>query len=151
RVVDPDLHGRFVRAWLERRTKGNGADHADLDRCRANRLCAEPCLADQRDPGVFGGDRTRPVRVRRACRDDQGGPGRARAAVTDAVRARQIEGAETYAALSTLADDVAAQIRQRGELQLIPAAAVQNVRNDMYLVSEAIRLALKTGAGLTSQ
>src|SRR6202008_1365202 len=44
-------------------------------------------------------------------------------------------------------------IRERGEMNAIPAAAVQNVRNDMYLVSEAIRLGPKarlTGAEATT-
>ena len=74
----------------------------------------------------------------------------ARSAVTEAVQARQIAGPQTWAALDTLAGDIAAQVRAHGEMSAIPAAAVSNVRNDMYLVSEAIRLAQKTdlaGAG----
>jgi PiT family inorganic phosphate transporter len=74
-----------------------------------------------------------------------------RAVVTDAVRTRTIQGPQTWAALAELSGDIAAQIRERGEMNAIPAAAVQNVRNDMYLVSEAIRLAQKSDAGLTAQ
>ncbi len=70
-------------------------------------------------------------------------PENARATVTDAVRLRAIEGPRTWAALSVLAGDIARQVKERGEITAIPAAAVQNVRNDMYLVSEAIRLAPK--------
>jgi PiT family inorganic phosphate transporter len=66
------------------------------------------------------------------------------AIVTSAVQTRQIAGPQTWAALNTLAGDIAAQVRARGEMTAIPAAAVPNVRNDMYLVSEAIRLAQKT-------
>jgi len=68
----------------------------------------------------------------------------ARAAVTDAVQTRQIAGLQTWAALDTLSGDIATQVRAHGEMNAIPAAAVPNVRNDMYLVSEAIRLAQKT-------
>jgi PiT family inorganic phosphate transporter len=72
----------------------------------------------------------------------------ARAVVTDAVRTRSIQGPQTWAGLSSIAGDIARQIRERGVMNAIPAAAVQNVRNDMYLVSEAIRLAPK--ASLTA-
>jgi PiT family inorganic phosphate transporter len=75
----------------------------------------------------------------------------ARGIVTDAVRSRTVTGQETWAALATLSGDIAAQVRERGEMSAIPAASVQNVRNDMYLVSEAIRLAQKPGAGLSTE
>ena len=68
---------------------------------------------------------------------------KAHAVVTDAVRTRTIQSGETWAGLSILAGDIARQVKERGEMNLIPAAAVQNVRNDMYLLSEAIRLAPK--------
>jgi PiT family inorganic phosphate transporter len=68
----------------------------------------------------------------------------ARSAVTEAVQARQIVGPQTWAALATLSGDIATQVRAHGEMNAIPAAAVPNVRNDMYLVSEGIRLAQKT-------
>jgi PiT family inorganic phosphate transporter len=68
----------------------------------------------------------------------------ARSVVTEAVQARRIAGPQTWAALDTLAGDIAAQVRAHGEMSAIPAAAVSNVRNDMYLVSEGIRLAQKT-------
>ncbi len=78
-------------------------------------------------------------------------PATARATVTEAVRTRTVAGPETWAALSTLAGDIATQVKARGNMNAIPAAAVQNVRNDMYLVSEAIRLAQKPGTGLSAQ
>ena len=42
RPADPDLHRRQLCARLERRPEGHGPDHADPDRHRAHRLCAEP-------------------------------------------------------------------------------------------------------------
>jgi PiT family inorganic phosphate transporter len=72
----------------------------------------------------------------------------ARAKVTEAVRNRSVQSPETWAALDTLAGDIAAQIKARGEMNAIPAAAVQNVRNEMYLVSEAVRFAQSPANGL---
>jgi PiT family inorganic phosphate transporter len=71
-------------------------------------------------------------------------PSAARAVITGAVQTRQIAGPQTWAALDTLTGDIAGQVRAYGEMSAIPAAAVSNVRNDMYLASEAIRLAQKT-------
>ena len=71
-------------------------------------------------------------------------PEAARAAVTAAIQARQVVGPQTWAGLAALMGDIATQVRRNGEIAQIPAAAVPNVRNDMYLASEAIRLAQKT-------
>jgi PiT family inorganic phosphate transporter len=42
-------------------------------------------------------------------------------------------------ALAQLVRSIDGQVRQYGSLRLLPATAVQNVRNDMYLTSESIR------------
>ena len=42
-----------------------------------------------------------------------------------------------------LVRDIAAQVKQYGSLAKIPAQAVGNTRNDMYLASEAIRVLMK--------
>ena len=62
RPADPDLHRRLLRAWLERRPEGHGPDHADPDRHRAHRLCAEPRAAAEPYRGVRQGLGTRPRR-----------------------------------------------------------------------------------------
>ena len=65
-----------------------------------------------------------------------------RQAVTDYVHAHKIsEG--TYPALSVLVKQIADQAKQYGSLAKTPADKVQNVRNDMYLASEALRLLSK--------
>ena len=97
-------------------------------------------------PGVLPGDRERAQAVFAAHAAGATVPSAqaaARAAVTEAVQDRPIVGPQTWAALGTLTGDIATQVREHGEMSAIPAAAVPNVRNDMYLVSEAIRLALK--------
>ena len=65
-----------------------------------------------------------------------------RPAVTNYVSLRQInEG--TFPSLAILVRDIAGQVTQYGSLAKVPAEAVGNTRNDMYLVSEAIRFLMK--------
>ncbi|MGV3770119.1 MAG: inorganic phosphate transporter, partial [Sphingobium phenoxybenzoativorans] len=47
--------------------------------------------------------------------------------------------ADTIPALSALISDVDRQVAEYGSLAQVPAAAVSNIRNDMYLASEAIK------------
>jgi PiT family inorganic phosphate transporter len=46
-------------------------------------------------------------------------------------------------ALASIAGDIAAQVRASGTFDKMPAATVSNVRNDMYLTSEAVRFITK--------
>jgi PiT family inorganic phosphate transporter len=64
------------------------------------------------------------------------------AAVTAYVSSRTL-GDSTIPALQALAGSIASQVKSYGSLANVPAAAVGNVRNDMYLASEAIRLMQK--------
>src|SRR5882724_4054012 len=52
---------------------------------------------------------------------------------------------ETIPALMSLMTGVADQVTQYGSIARVPINAVDNVRNDMYLASEAIRLMQKAG------
>ena len=68
--------------------------------------------------------------------------GNPRPAVTNYVAQRQInEG--TFPSLAVLMRDIANQVKQYGSLAKLPAEAVGNTRNDMYLVSEALRFLMK--------
>ena len=49
----------------------------------------------------------------------------------------------TYPSLAVLIQDIDKQVKQYGSIAKIPAAAVGNTRNDMYLASEAIRFLMK--------
>ncbi len=49
-------------------------------------------------------------------------------------------------AMATLAGSIGSEVKQHGSLAALPADAVANVRNDMYLSSEAIRVLDKSGA-----
>ena len=79
----------------------------------------------------------------------QGGqstPAQARDQVAAAIKVHKFDGATTWAALGTLANDIGQQITREGSVSQVPAAATQNVRNDMYLTSEAIRIAQNDGS-----
>jgi PiT family inorganic phosphate transporter len=68
--------------------------------------------------------------------------GNPRPAVTVYVSQRKItEG--TYPSLVVLVNEIATQVGQYGSLSKVPAEAVGNTRNDMYLASEAIRFLMK--------
>jgi PiT family inorganic phosphate transporter len=64
----------------------------------------------------------------------------ARATVGDALKIRDANRPAVYAALATLTSDIARQVKDYGAIKLVPAAATQNVRNDMYLASDAVRI-----------
>jgi PiT family inorganic phosphate transporter len=49
----------------------------------------------------------------------------------------------TYPSLSVLVQDISKQVSEYGTLAKVPAEKVGNTRNDMYLVSEAIRFLMK--------
>ena len=61
-----------------------------------------------------------------------------RAVIADYVRVKVV-GPGTVPALTSLVADIGAQVKQYGSMARVPAEAVANVRNDMYLASEAIR------------
>jgi inorganic phosphate transporter, PiT family len=65
-----------------------------------------------------------------------------RPAVTTFVSQRKInEG--TYPSLAVLVNDIGRQVAEYGSLAKVPAEAVGNTRNDMYLASEALRFLMK--------
>jgi inorganic phosphate transporter, PiT family len=68
--------------------------------------------------------------------------GNPRPAVTNYVAQHQInEG--TFPSLAVLMRDISKQVNEYGSLAKFPAEAVGNTRNDMYLVSEALRFLAK--------
>ena len=67
-------------------------------------------------------------------------PQDARGKVTDAIRTRNFDSPVVYSGVASLAADIGRQVQEYGAIRKVPAAQVQNVRNDMYLASEAIRL-----------
>jgi inorganic phosphate transporter, PiT family len=70
-------------------------------------------------------------------------PANARAAVTDFVRTRTVE-PQTIPALAALARDIAGEVGKYDSIRKVPAASVENIRNQMYVASEAIRFLTKS-------
>jgi inorganic phosphate transporter, PiT family len=68
----------------------------------------------------------------------------ARADVTEYVRTRTLA-PSTVPALARMVRDIAADLGRYGELRNVPMDQVRNFRNDLYLVSEALRVIKKTG------
>ena len=68
----------------------------------------------------------------------------ARKEVTDFVRTREIA-PNTLPAMQALAMSIGAEVAKFGELSDVPQGQISNVRNDMYLNSEAMRLINKSG------
>jgi inorganic phosphate transporter, PiT family len=66
-------------------------------------------------------------------------PADARAALSAYVRTKAVA-PDTLPALAAVAGSIGDQVQQHDTLAKVPAAAVANVRNDMYLASESIRL-----------
>ncbi|HEY9063680.1 MAG TPA: inorganic phosphate transporter [Burkholderiaceae bacterium] len=65
-------------------------------------------------------------------------PGDPRKVLSEYVRTKTLA-PEVVPALAALTGDIGAQVKAHGSLARVPAEAVANVRNDMYLASEAIR------------
>lgn len=78
----------------------------------------------------------------------QGNAHDARSLIGQALKTRDLNRPDVYAALATLSDDVANGVRSYGSISRIPAAATPNMRNDMYLAADAIRLLPEAGAKL---
>ena len=66
-----------------------------------------------------------------------------RADVEAFVRTRQLTAA-TVPALQQLTEQIGRQVGESGSMAAVPQGIVDNVRNNMYIASEAIRLMLKT-------
>ncbi|GIL39009.1 inorganic phosphate transporter [Roseiterribacter gracilis] len=101
-----------------------------------NRAVAEPQVAEFVTSAHVASDALRKIAgsatVAQAPRDEVG----------RYVREREWH-AETAPALAGLTNEIASQVQQYGSLDRVPRELVRNVRNDMYLASEAIRLSGK--------
>lgn len=71
--------------------------------------------------------------------------GNASETISEFVRTKELK-ADVLPALSTLVGGIGDQIKQYGSLARVPIEAVPNVRNDMYLASEALKFLEKNEA-----
>jgi inorganic phosphate transporter, PiT family len=70
----------------------------------------------------------------------------ARKIAGDALRDKKLNQPIVFGALAMLSGDTAQSIQKFGAISHVPAASTPNLRNDMYLTSEAVRLLPKQGA-----
>ena len=75
----------------------------------------------------------------------QPAPAEPRQTLTDYIRTKQLT-PDVLPALTALTGSIAGQVKQYSPLSKVPAEVVPNVRNDMYLVSEALRNVEKNDA-----
>jgi PiT family inorganic phosphate transporter len=74
----------------------------------------------------------------------------ARKRVGDALRDRDLNHPDVFAALSVLSQDIANQVKNYGSISHVPAVATPNVRNDMYLAADSVRLMTKADVKFTA-
>jgi PiT family inorganic phosphate transporter len=77
--------------------------------------------------------------------------GDARTIATAAIRDKKFGTPELYGALESLSTDIAARVQSSGGVATVPAAVTTNVRNSMFLASEAIRQMQKQGDSLSAE
>ncbi|MGH1587131.1 inorganic phosphate transporter [Methylobacterium phyllosphaerae] len=73
----------------------------------------------------------------------------ARRTVTEALKTKVLDTPPVYAALAALSDDIAASVKNYGAIRTVPAAQTQNLRSDMYLAADAVRVLPSAGAGFS--
>ncbi|MGU3477945.1 inorganic phosphate transporter [Methylobacterium sp. D48H] len=70
----------------------------------------------------------------------------ARRTVTEALKTKALNTPPVYAALAALSNDIAASVKNYGAIRTVPAAQTQNLRSDMYLAADAVRVLPGAGA-----
>ena len=78
-------------------------------------------------------------------------PDVARRTVGDALRDKSLNRPEVFASLSVLSSDIVINMKNYGAISHVPAAATPNLRNEMYLAGDAIRLLPKQGAKFAAE
>ena len=68
----------------------------------------------------------------------------ARQVVGEALRKQKVGGPPVFAALGAISTDIETQLQAYGSIRRVPAAATPNLRNDMYLAGDALRLLQKS-------
>jgi PiT family inorganic phosphate transporter len=69
--------------------------------------------------------------------------------LADGLKLHKVDNELTYSAMAAVVGDIADQAKQYGTLGRVPAALVSNSRNEMFMVSEAIRVLQKAGVKFT--
>ncbi len=89
-----------------------------------------------------------------AAYDSRGGPDmtpdQARSTLTTALQQRKADSPEVFGALESLSRDLSNRVAgYGGSIRAVPAQQTSNVRNDMYLVLDSSKLAMKKATGFS--
>ena len=137
-LAHPHLHRRVLRARIERRTKGHGPYHADPDRHGTDAYALNKAVNPAETQTFIAVAHEASAIFARYTNGAPRSPD-PRADTEAYVRARELSPA-TLPAVQQLTEIIAGQVSASGSLAAVPLDIVDNVRNNMYLVSEAIRL-----------
>ena len=74
----------------------------------------------------------------------------ARKRVGTALRTQNLNKPDVFASLALISGDIANQVKSYGSVGKVPAAVTGNVRNEMYMAAEAVRLLPAEGAKFTT-
>jgi inorganic phosphate transporter, PiT family len=75
----------------------------------------------------------------------------ARKQIGAALKTRDVNRRDVFAALASLSTEIASGVESYGSIRRVPAAATPNMRNDMYLVADAIRLFPEAGVKFSAE
>jgi PiT family inorganic phosphate transporter len=67
-------------------------------------------------------------------------PEQASSTLTEALRTEQIDRPEVFQALEFVSHDISQELENYGSIRQVPAAATRNLRNEMYLAYDTLRL-----------
>ena len=73
----------------------------------------------------------------------------AKAQIGEALKSKKVDQPVVYSALGVVTQDIAGQLQAYGGLRKAPAAATPNLRNELYMTGEALRLLGKSTAKFT--
>jgi PiT family inorganic phosphate transporter len=62
----------------------------------------------------------------------------ARATLDNALKTKQVETPQVYAALAAVSGDIGQQVKDFGAIRKVPAAATQNLRNELYAAADGL-------------
>jgi inorganic phosphate transporter, PiT family len=68
----------------------------------------------------------------------------ARAKIGDALKTKKLDDPAVYGALAVVSADIELQVTSYGAVRKVPAVATPNMRNDMYMAGDAIRVIAKS-------
>ena len=142
--------GVSYRARIERRAEGHGPDHADPGGHGADGVCAEPCGdCESRSTDVSWQSRPQMVETLDKYVDPNAVMQDEQPELEKFVSTKKYEPG-VMLALRQMVVDIRNEVTLYGSLKGVPQEMQANVRNQMYLASETMRLLAKNGPKMSA-